>query len=105
MTTEKPIPFSAPMIRAIIREHTHTGSGKTRTMRQHGLKGLPKDAFFIGMTHPEPGSFIYAIIDRNDEAFVIFRPQGENKRLMKKLARKVAKELSILHYQLHEKDE
>lgn len=59
MTTEKPIPFSAPMIRAIIREHTHPGSGKTRTMRQHGLKGLPEDTFFIGMTHPEPGSFMY----------------------------------------------
>lgn len=52
----------------------------------------------------ENGSFIYAIIDGNDETFVIFRPQGENKRLMKKLARKAAKELSILHYQLHGKD-
>lgn len=53
----------------------------------------------------EKGRFIYAIIDRNDETSVIFRPEGENKRLMKKLARKVAKELSILHYQLYGKDE
>lgn len=53
----------------------------------------------------ENGSFIYAIIDRNDETSVIFRPQGENKKLMKKLAQKVAKELSILHYQLHGKAE
>lgn len=60
MTTEKPIPFSAPMMRAIIRGHTiHPKAGKTRTMRQYGLKNLPEDAWFIGMTHPEPGSFIY----------------------------------------------
>lgn len=52
----------------------------------------------------ENGRFIYAIINRNDETFVIFRPEKENKKLMKKLAWKLAKELSILHYQLHGKD-
>lgn len=51
----------------------------------------------------ENGHFIYAIIDRNDETLVIFRPERENKSLMEKLALKIAKELSILHYRIHGK--
>ena len=59
MTAEKPILFSAPMVRAILREHQHPRTGKTRTMRQSGLKNLPEGAYFVQMLHPAPDSFIY----------------------------------------------
>lgn len=44
--TAKPIPFSAPMIKALLREIANPGTGKTQTRREFKLLGYPGHSDF-----------------------------------------------------------
>jgi hypothetical protein len=60
-----PIPFNAPMVRALLREIEQPGTGKTQTRR--GLKPLPRRTIFFDIKTAERNQFQeprYAIGDR-----------------------------------------
>ncbi|UPT53408.1 hypothetical protein [Synechococcus phage Ssp-JY39] len=74
--SDKPIPFSAPMVRALLREIEEPGTGKTQTRRVIDFPGVENVLAFVPVATDQRGRRIYEMKDASGQ--FITRPAGKN---------------------------
>jgi len=75
--TDRPILFSAPMVRAIIREIEHPGTGKTQTRRVIDFDGIDKVIEFVRVAFDRDSQVpIYEMKEAAGKH--VYRPAGRN---------------------------